>query len=288
MEHQEVLEQLELAAVEPGGFERLMAGDTPAAAAVAAHLAGCETCAGELERLRRAAPLLRDVVRTAPPADLRERVLATVRERGVPRGPAERDGADVVVPAEIGGVESVEPAKTGFARDGSGSKRTSRVLPWVATLAAAIVISVVVTSLVMTAREAERVAGQARAIAGLEAVTAAALAISAETDAQRVELRAVDGSVARGTLLYSPSTTDLVVVATGLAEPPQGQEYRCWVVIDGERMPMGRMYLADELAYWAGEAPELAGVAPGSVFGVSLADIGGAGAQRDPVLLGES
>jgi hypothetical protein len=86
MDHDDVLEQIELAAVEPGGLERLMAGDTPAAAAVVGHLAGCERCAEELRRMSRAAPLLRDVVRTTPPADLRGRTLAYVREYGRPRG----------------------------------------------------------------------------------------------------------------------------------------------------------------------------------------------------------
>ena len=56
MDHDDVLEQLELAAVEPGGLERLMAGDTAMAAAVVAHLAGCDDCSEELRRLTRAAP----------------------------------------------------------------------------------------------------------------------------------------------------------------------------------------------------------------------------------------
>ena len=85
MDHDEVLEQIELAAAEPGGLERLMAGDTPAAAAVVGHLTGCDRCAEELRRMTRAAPLLRDLVRTTPPADLRERTLAYVREYGRPR-----------------------------------------------------------------------------------------------------------------------------------------------------------------------------------------------------------
>src|SRR5688572_15592917 len=86
MEHDEALEALELAAVEPGGLDRLMAGDTTVAAAVAGHVAGCPSCAMELERLAAAAPLLRDVIRTTPPADLRARTLAFVEARGVVRG----------------------------------------------------------------------------------------------------------------------------------------------------------------------------------------------------------
>jgi predicted anti-sigma-YlaC factor YlaD len=88
MDHDEVLEQLELAAVEPDGLARLVAGDTAIAAAVVGHLAGCDACSGEFQRLGRAAPLLREVVRTTPPSDLRERTLAYVREHGEPRGVA--------------------------------------------------------------------------------------------------------------------------------------------------------------------------------------------------------
>ena len=49
--HESVLEALEIAAVEPGGLDRLMAGDTPTAMAVAGHLVGCASCTLELDRL---------------------------------------------------------------------------------------------------------------------------------------------------------------------------------------------------------------------------------------------
>ena len=97
MDHDEVLEQLELAAVEPDGLARLVAGDTAIAAAVAGHLAGCDACAGEFQRLGRAAPLLREVVRTTPSADLRERTLEFVRVHGVARGEAAAAAAAVPV-----------------------------------------------------------------------------------------------------------------------------------------------------------------------------------------------
>ena len=96
---------LEVAAAEPGGLDRLMAGDTIEAGAVAAHLAGCPDCTttrpaptdGGLVRrpssvrppsLRRTPPSRRERVVTAEdpdlPPDLRERTLAYVRELGVP------------------------------------------------------------------------------------------------------------------------------------------------------------------------------------------------------------
>src|SRR6187402_3302858 len=128
MDHDEVLEQLELAAVEPDGLTRLMAGDTATAAAVAGHLAGCDSCASEFQRLGRAAPLLRDVVRTTPPADLRERTLAYVRQHGDPRG------ADAVsLGARTTTAEQAVPARS------AARSRAASLLPWVASIAAAVV-----------------------------------------------------------------------------------------------------------------------------------------------------
>jgi hypothetical protein len=284
MDHQDVLEQLELGAVEPGGLDRLMAGDTPAAAAVAGHLAGCESCAGELERLRRAAPLLRDVIRTTPPADLRERTLAFVREQGVPRGAAAEAPAPVPVFAKTPPPPSVvvsAPVTT------ASPGRVRRVLPWVAGIAAAVVISVVASAAFVGGRVDEQLAAQDRTIAGLEAVTTATIAITADPAAERVGLASTSGSPAAGSLLFSPASTELVVVASGLEDPPSGQEYRCWVLVDGKRVDVGRMNFADDLAFWVGRTPEVASVPAGTTFGVSLTDLDGSGVQADPVISGE-
>ena len=102
MDHDEVREQLELAATEPAGIDRLMAGDTPLAAAIAAHLAGCSSCTDELDRLRRAAIIIGDAVRTTPPPELRERTLAFVREVGRIRDPAPEVALAPVAPVPPG------------------------------------------------------------------------------------------------------------------------------------------------------------------------------------------
>lgn len=273
MEHDEAREALELAAVEPGGLDRLMAGDTPQAAAIAGHLAGCEACAAELERLHRSVPILRDVVRTTPPPDLRERTLAFVREHGVARG------------AEAGEVpESPTPTVPP-----TPIIRTRReALPWVAAIAAAVVVSVAATSFLVGGRIDAQLADQQRAIAGLQAVTAATLEITAAPDAERVALAAVDGSSISGSLLYSPATTRLVVVATGLTPPPAGREFRCWVLVDGARQPVGRMFFAGDLAFWVGDTPAVATLGDGATFGVSLAEVGGSSLDAEPVIVGRS
>ena len=82
MDHAEALELIELAAVEPDGLDRMMAGDTPESSAVAGHLAGCPACATELVRIRRTAMLARQVIAAQPDPALRERTLALVREVG--------------------------------------------------------------------------------------------------------------------------------------------------------------------------------------------------------------
>lgn len=272
MDHDEVLEQLELAAVEPGGLDRLMAGDTSAAAAVAGHLAGCPSCSTDLERLRRSGPILRDVIRTTPPPELRERTLAFVREHGVLRG------ADAV--AAAGPVPIAEPIAA------TGPSRLARSLPWVGAVAAAVLISVVATTaIVMTAMDS-RLTAQEESIQALEFVTVSTIGVTGEPDAERVALESTDSVYASGTLMFSPSTTELVVVATGLTEPPAAQEYRCWVEVDGERVNVGKMFFADELAYWVGDVPVVASLPDGSTFGVSIADVDGASLEADPVLVG--
>lgn len=284
MDHDDVLEQAHLAAVEPGGLERLMAGDTPTAAAVAGHLAGCQPCAGEIERLRRAVPLLRDVIRTTLPADLRERTLAVVREHGAARGGAAATVAgmatagETAAPMPMGREPIVDRPRLGVARG------LARILPWVAAIAAAVVLSVGATTLLQGRAIDSRAADQDRVIASLERVTGATIDITADPAAARVALATQNGT-GSGTLLFSPSTTRLLVVATGLVQPPAGQEYRCWVEIDGTRQNVGRMFFARDLAFWVGDTPAVANLPKGTTFGVSLSP-DGTRLDADPVLIG--
>jgi len=279
MDHDEILEQLELAAVEPDGLTRLMAGDTAIAAAVAGHLAGCDACAGEFERLGRAAPLLRDVVRTTPSADLRERTLAFVREHGVARGAAASAAAAAAASASA-------PASTSAPALVDARGRAARLLPWVASLAAVVALVLAATSFLAVQGMSQQLADQDRAIGGLEAVTSATLEIAGDPDAGRVTLAASDPDTS-GTLLFSPTTTKLVVVAMGLDQPPAGQEYRCWVEVGGKREDVGRMFFADDLAFWVGDTPAVSDVEPGTTFGVSLADLDSPALDAPPVIVGE-
>lgn len=276
MDHDDVLEQLELGAVEPGGLERVLAGDTPMAAAVVAHLAGCDSCAEDLRRLSRAAPLLRDLVRTTPPADLRERTLDYVRAHGRERGDAAVQGSP-----EAAAVTAPTPT----ARGGNRSLRD--VLPWAAMIAAVVALLVSGAGFLANRDLADRLASQSNVISALERVQTATTELTADPEARRVELASTTAGGSTGTLLFSPSTSRLVVVAYELARPASGQEYRCWVEIDGRRHDVGRMFFADELAFWVGETPEVSELPAGTVFGVSPSAVGSPSLEADPVIRGE-
>ncbi len=280
MDHDATREQLELAALEPGGIDRLMAGDTATAQAVAAHLAGCSACTDDLARLERASSLIAAVVREAPPADLRERTLATVRALGRPRDLSSPAGATLgAVPVELATpIPATAPTRSPGGRPA--------VLGWIGAIAAAVVLSVVTTSVVVGWRVDQRLAEQADTIGVLEEVTTATLRVTAQPDSRHVVLTGTSDPSLDGSLVFSPSTSELVVVATGLTPPPAGQEYRCWVERAGERQRVGMMFFSDHLAYWIGPVPAVSGLSSDATFGVSLVDASGAVVDAPQVLGG--
>ncbi len=283
MDHADATELLDLAAVEPGGLDRLIAGDTPEAAALAGHLAGCEECAAEMARLRRDAVVIRETVRSLPPAGLRERTLAYVaavgRDRSVP-APA--------VPSTPADAPALPAAPSRGSNDGWPAAA------WIAAIAAALAVAVLGTALVVggardaqvTARDAE-LARQVDTVRALERVATWSVRIAEQPDVQHVNLAPADGSAASGTLVFSPGTGELVVLASGLPEPPAGREFRCWVEVDGERRPVGRMFFASDIQFWAGPVEDVAGLPPGATFGVTLVDAAG-DALEGPTTLGGS
>jgi len=267
MDHEATCELLELAALEPGGLDRLMAGDTVAAQAVAGHLAGCPSCSDELARLSIASTFIRADLRELPAPELRDRTLATVRAMGVSRG--QLPSSDASTPTVVVGGPSGRPR-----------------LGWIATIAAAIALSVVATSLVVGQRSEDQVATQAGTMAVLEDVIQATVAITSRSDVQRVSLVGTTDSTLEGSVAFSPSSTQLIVVATGLKTPPAGQEYRFWVQINGARKRVEKMVVGPNLAYWVGPSSAISRVSERAAFGVSLVDINRQGAATDPVLIG--
>jgi hypothetical protein len=284
MDHAEVRELLELAAVEPDGLERLAAGDTPEAAAIAGHLAGCAACTEEARRLTVVGELIREAVESAPPAELRARTLGLVGELGRPRR------AVATATAAMAGVGSEaaipeRPASSSPAGLTASGGRRRRLLGWPAAMAAVLVVALVGGGL-LSARLVDDQRAHAAALADLNAAT---LRVSAEPDALRVNLAGVlDGVGAlTGTIVFSAATEELVVSAPGLREPPAGQVFNCWVVrADGSRARMGTMDFGGGLAYWDGWSDDLKGTGPGTSFGITLVDAAGHPVQPGDVLTG--
>jgi len=285
MDHAEARELLELAAIEPGGIDRLMAGDTAEAAAVAAHLAGCRACTEEFGRLRRAAVVIRGVFRSMPPPDLRERTLAFVaavgRDRAMMQAPA-------VAPARTLGQQAPSSASSAsLASLPVSSPRRRPPNAWLAAAAVAVLVAIGLTAAVVGGARDADIKERSAVVAALARVTAASLRIEGEPDSERVALAAIDGSGAWGTILFSPGRRELVVVTEGLAPPPAGREYRCWLETNGGRIRVGKMFFGGGFAYWVGPVEALSNLGPEARFGVSLVDATAPDAPGQPVLVGE-
>src|SRR3954470_2924253 len=227
MDHDDALALIETAAAEPGGLDRLMAGDTSDAVLLAGHLADCRACAEELRRIGRTSELVRSVVREKPSPELKERTLAYVRQVGRPRGeaPAPAPAEPVPAAAAVGHTPPAAPAAASTAA-GRRSRRWPRGLGLVATIGMSAVLAAGVAVAVVGVDRGSAEQQYEDTIEALAKVNVWTFRVDGEPDAKRVALAKADGSPG-ATLVFSPGTTDLVVVASDLAQPPAGQEYRC-------------------------------------------------------------
>src|SRR3954470_24861401 len=263
MDHAEALERIEIAAAEPDGLARLMAGDTPDAAAVAGHLAGCDSCQAELAAIRRTAVVARSVIEGEPDPDLKERTLAFVRAVGRDRSSAAA-GVTSVAPAMAATSPAVvqtthaelPPNVIPLERPAAPHvpDRPARLRRWVAAVAVAAAVIIALAG--GFAGGAILRPGQGAAqqeVAVLRETTQWTIRVGAQPDAQRVALAATAAATeAAGTVLFSGSSGDIVMVASGLATPPPGMEYGCWIEAGGERRRIGKMYPGGDLQAWVG------------------------------------
>lgn len=283
MEHAEVLELIELAALEPGGLERLTAGDTPEAAVVAGHLAGCSSCRMELALIAKSAATAADAIRELPDPALKARTLAFVREVGVDRsGSAPAASLSTSTPASTSGSTSApvssstspapevadqpESLPANVTPIAGKSRRTSW---WTAASVAAVVVAGV----------AGFAAGGAvngpvgDPVSAMEA-TKTTMKIAEQPDVAHFALASTTGDMTGGSVIYSVSIGDISMAATGLKPAPNGATYACWVEVDGQRRKIGVMYVEGSDGTWAGWVDGLEKLGPNPIFGVSLVKAG--------------
>jgi len=292
MDHAEARELLDLAALEVGGLDRLMAGDTASSMAVAGHLAGCDDCMDEYGRLRRASAVLRDVLVTQPPADLRATTLAFIAAVGRPRGPAAGTASEPVAEVPESRVAATGPLPAAAAAPirlpVNARRDMRRRLAWFAAAAALVIVSAGATGYAVTSSADAFARQRSLELAGLAQVASWTVRLDAQADVRHVPLAmaAGAGDGPAGVLVFSPGARELVVVAKGLAVPDAGREYGCWVEVGGARQRLGRMYFSGDIAYWVGKADVLATVPAGAIFGVSLTDGASPGGSSPTILSG--
>jgi hypothetical protein len=292
MEHADVLELIEIAAAEPDGLVRLTAGDTPDAAAVAGHLAGCEACAADLARTARTSTIAREAIRELPDPALRARTLAFVRDVGIDRSARQEATGPRLVPASgavtapvaapISITAPAPEAVPGRAPVVLAPKSVrSRTPFWAAAGVAAVLIAGVAG---FAAGGAANTGSPSDNPAVAMAAAQTTMHIAEQQDAVHLALASTGGGMAKGNVIYSPATGELSMTATGLDPAPAGTEYACWVEQNGQRRRIGLMYVEGHDGTWAGPVSGLADLAPGTAFGVTVVPAGGG--TGTPILRG--
>lgn len=265
MDHAEALALIEEAALEPGGLDRLMAGDTSESVALAGHLVGCEDCTTALAALRRTTDVLRLVAADTPSPDLRERTLALVAAVGRPRGAAGATGGPVAI-----GAAGVGPGVVARLRD-AFSVRSRR---WaLAAVAGAAAFGLLAAASFVAADLQGQLDRTRQEAARTQLLASQVETLLRQPNVRTVPLVTADGSTA-GELIFDATSEQLAVLSTTLPAPPEGKEYRCWVDEPGGRASIGRMWFENGLAYWSGAGQEVTDWTAGSTFGVSLETIG--------------
>jgi hypothetical protein len=194
-----------------------------------------------------------------------------------------------VAVAEPGPVPSLHPVPVAASAPPPVSitaRRSLRLAPLLG-LAAALVLAVSGGAFVANASRDAESRLQAAELEALGDVARGTIRLDAQPDVQRVAL-AGPAAGPTGELIFSPSSTEVVVVADGLTPAASGHEYRCWVEQDGKRLPIGKMFFGGSVAYWVGPVPALATLHGPAAFGVSLVELGATDGRGVQVLAGQS
>ena len=158
---------------------------------------------------------------------------------------------------------------------------------WAASLAAAAVIAVGGTALVVGSAAQRTIDAERAQNAATVAIAQSALGLVVDPTAIRIPMASPSGT-ATGLVLIAPHDYRTAVVAAGLPEAPVGQEYACYVVIDGARVLVGRMSERGDVYAWTGTVGAFAGVTRSSIgeYGVVLVPAGSESVDGTPVLSG--
>jgi anti-sigma-K factor RskA len=175
------------------------------------HLAECPECQAEVASLREAAAQLSLLSETAPPALMRDSVLAGIRTiRPLP--PLEAQFSDKVAPEPVGATsptaEAAHPTETNVLH----FRPRRRVTTWLATAAAAAVL--LFGGITWSPWDN----GSKKPVTATQVLQA--------KDAQRYE-QTIDG--AKATIVRSASLGTAVIVADNMPSAPDGKDFQVWL-----------------------------------------------------------
>ena len=215
-------------------------------------------------------------------------------ERGEVIGGASAAGAvaaadaGVAVPVLEPTAGAPDPGPAEPIRLGERRRRGPGFTLWAAGLAAAVVIAVAGTAFVVGSAAQRTTDAERAQNAAAVAVAQSALGLVLDPTGDMATPMASPSGAATGLVLIAPRDYRTAVVAAGLPEAPVGQEYACYVVIDGARVLVGRMAERGDIHAWTGTVDAFAGVAGSSIgeYGVVLVPAGSESVDGTPILSG--
>ncbi len=268
MQHAEAHERLADLALEPRAFLAFERDRSPEAEELRAHVAGCATCAADVEAWRGTHAAVLEVLGYAPV----QGSVAPFDDQPIALPPGLRAAV-----AQIPRQEARLTAESGPAAPIPLIRRTAGSLRgrWWLGLAAALVVALAGAGTVAIDR------AQQADVARAESVELARLIRSTEqilADPGHTSIALVSATgTASGLVAWSD--TDSVVIATGLNPPEPGLAYRCWVEKAGTRTAVGDMSFQQGIGYWWQHPSEAGGPSlwSGGRLIVTLGPVNGAG-----------
>jgi hypothetical protein len=275
MDHTEAREQLLDRALEPARLRSLV-GDTSAGSAeLRAHLATCAACRDDLQGWRGTLAVLNMAVSVDPmDRDVPARSLGELAASAGAATPSAGLRARTLAAAD-----RQAPSPAGLVQ---APARSIRWPAWLAMAAVLVVLLGGAAVIVDRSGQLDRAKADAAALAGVTAT----LDVILQDPGHQVALLKTPTGTPAGTVSWSTSEQNVVVLTTTLSAPPAGQVYRCWIEQNGVSVAVGEMQFSGSTAYWAGSLGWWgATITPGGRFWVSLEPIAG-GSKGTLVLTG--
>ena len=208
------------------------------------HLETCDVCTAEVRELREVAGLLATgAAHVAPPPGLRDRILSDARSvRPISMAPAATIPTPTTMaasgPAPVTHTPS-SPSATTAPRGATAASRITRVLPWVAAIAASVA-AIVLGQQYREERTARSVAEQALAVARVTMDSAGAalarrdslIASLVAPDVQAVTVTGT-GPSPSARYFFDRRASRIVIAATSLPPAASGRTYQVWGIETG-------------------------------------------------------